>query len=602
MGLPPSDGPSAWQSINPQGSQNGAQSPHNASKERSDVWEDHLRPQNRTEVQSLPQPGRVAENEGAGSGPADMVASCTSFSTPVPEDPRDKTPMGLFVNSPLFQNLTLFIIVLNGIWIGLDVEYNHPSLKKNGVLPLEPTSLIIEHAFCVYFTVEIFMRIVAFGTRNVRDGWFLFDFLLVTFMIIETWILVIIEAIFGGEGGGLLSKFSTLRLLRLTRLSRLMHSMPELLTLVRGMLNAARAVGAVLLFMVLLMYIFAIVFTAQIGDVNAPERKLDPYWVRDTDPTSVELFGSMGDSMMTLFTRGLLGDNLAETLQAIKDRGGPWECEVEGDLDTCGREGGHLWLMWVFILFMIISAFCILNMLVGILCEVIDGTAKEEEERSHVVHLTSSICNVFRSIDLSGDEHITVDEWKVMRLNESVRSAFVGIGVEEDFLDLRLDQMEEHLFGRLDKHKLLDKEKSWIPDGPERDDAKGVPLEEFVNHILEIRPDVAASYLDLEVLLTRAERDEQAFDAECDVIEARLLARRNMIEQFSEGCPSTPRANLTAVEATTTVEAISEAPKNGTSSTTASWLQGLSSPLLFEVLRQRATVQSGSSVAAIDLD
>merc|ERR1712129_542116 len=110
---------------------------------------------------------------------------------------------------------------------------------------------------------------------------------------------------------------------------------------------------------------------------------------------------------------------------------------------------------------------------------------------------------------------------------------------------------------------LLDKESSWIPDDPERDDAKGVPLEEFVNHILEIRPDVAASYLDLEVLLTRAERDEQAFDTECDIIESRLLARRDMIDQFSEVCPSSPRAHLTAVETTTTVGNIAEAPKHG---------------------------------------
>merc|ERR1719174_116428 len=160
----------------------------------------------------------------------------------VEEDPRDKTPLGMFVNSNNFQNFTLFVIVLNGIWIGLDVEYNHPSLIKNGKLPLEPVSTIIEHLFCAYFTVEIVFRMAAFGSRNLRDGWFLFDFVLVLFMVVETWVLVIIEAIFGGEGGGLLSKFSTLRLLRLTRLTRLMTSLPELLTLVRGMLNAARAV------------------------------------------------------------------------------------------------------------------------------------------------------------------------------------------------------------------------------------------------------------------------------------------------------------------------------------------------------------------------
>jgi hypothetical protein len=525
----------------------------------------------------------------------------------VEEDPRDKTPLGMFVNSNNFQNFTLFVIVLNGIWIGLDVEYNHPSLKKNGALPLEPVSTIIEHLFCAYFSVEIIFRMVAFGSRNLRDGWFLFDFVLVVFMVIETWVLVIIEAIFGGEGGGLLSKFSTLRLLRLTRLTRLMTSLPELLTLVRGMLNAARAVGAVLLFMVLLMYIFAIVFTAQLGDPDAPERKMDPYWVRDADPTGVELFGSMGDSMMSLFTRGLLGDNLAETLQAIKDRGGMAEgdfsCEDPSDVETCERTGGALWLMWVFILFMIISAFCVLNMLVGILCEVIDGTAKDEMEQNNVLSLRSSIFDSFASVistmDTSGDDHITKNEWKAMRLNEAVRSAFVGIGVEEEFLDLRLDQMEEHLFGRIDKNKLLDQETRWMPEDPDPDDSTGVPMDEFVGHILDVRPDVPASYLDLEILQMRAEKDERAFNAQCDRIENMIHERMN-IKMDPVDClrgddavvePLSPMAADASP-----IEVRTELPNNGTASTADAWIQGLSTQFLFAELGHRAAVKSGSSM------
>merc|ERR1719486_144866 len=103
--------------------------------------------------------------------------------------------------------------------------------------------------------------------------------------------------------------------------------------------------------MLVIMYVFAIVLTAQIGDPYAPEHMgdrgyLGPYWVVDEDPTAIELFGSMGDSMMSLFTRGMLFDNYAETLLAIKDRGGDWVChDIDGE-EVRGREGGQLWLMW----------------------------------------------------------------------------------------------------------------------------------------------------------------------------------------------------------------------------------------------------------------
>merc|ERR1719223_941273 len=147
--------------------------------------------------------------------------------------------------------------------------------------------------------------------------------MLVLFMVIETWVLAIVALMVGGGTSGILAKFSALRLLRLlrlTRMARLMREVPELLTLVKGMVFATRAVSFILMFLVMCMYVFAIVFTAQLGDPDAPEHKYEtPYYDSDSDPTAQELFASIGSSMMTLFTRGVLGDNLAKTLQAIKD-------------------------------------------------------------------------------------------------------------------------------------------------------------------------------------------------------------------------------------------------------------------------------------------
>jgi len=573
MGLPPAEfsDSDAWQSIGPSG---------NGSK---------VGPNGGPVAQKLPDPGQ-ANVSGDELTPHQMMV--------IEPEP---TGLAAFASSSQFQNFTLFVIVLNGLWIGVDVEWNHPNLKKNDKHPLEPTSTVIENLFCGYFTFEIVVRIFAFGKQNIHDKWFLFDFVLVLFMVIETWIMVLIEAIMGGGGDGILSKFSCLRLLRLTRLTRIMTSLPELLTLVRGMINAARSVGIMLLFLIILMYIFAIVFTAQLGDPNAPEYDMVPYWDEvngdGRDPTGVELFGSMGDSMMSLFTRGMLGDNLAETLIAIKDAGGTWTCEGEGDDEECNRVGGELWLMWVFILYMTISAFCLLNMLVGVLCEVITETSQDECDRNQISELRRNIDISFRAIDTSGDEKITKTEWSQMREADSVRKSFIRLGVEENFMEDRLDQIEEHLFGRLDKNKILDSEDSWMPEAKEDEkNDDGIQMDKFVSSILEIRPDSPASFLDIHILQTRAERDERIFTAHLEHIERMLATRKGAANDLLDAPGTTTTTTLPPVENTTSVERLQiEGPNTGTSSAPDLWLQGLPTEVLFAELKHRATLQAQNS-------
>merc|ERR1719393_558322 len=65
----------------------------------------------------------------------------------------------------------------------------------------------------------------------------------------------------GGGGTGNLSILRLLRLLRLTRMARLMRSVPELLTLIKGIVAATRSVGSALTLLIIFTYVFAIIFT-----------------------------------------------------------------------------------------------------------------------------------------------------------------------------------------------------------------------------------------------------------------------------------------------------------------------------------------------------
>lgn len=509
---------------------------------------------------------------------------------------------GKCVKSDVFQNLTLFIIVLNAFWIGMDVEWNNPKIKDaqcdkriaelqavNIVMkkedcdidmPWHPVDTIVENIFCTYFSVELLIRFLAYARKldMFKDNWFMFDGTLVFFMVLETWVLAIIAAIMGGGGGGILSKFSALRLLRLlrlTRMARLMTFFPELLTLVKGMLTATKAVFWVLLFLLLCMYVFAIVFTSQLGDSNAPEHKFS-VWA--DDPTAQELFGSLGDSMMSLFTRGMLADNLAQTLIAIKDHGGDLvdpacmddaaAAGYEGSFDGyCSREGGSLMLNWAFIIFMIISAFCLLNMLIGVLCEVIQDSAEKENESTQINELRHHMAEAFDHIDTSKDGLISTGEWDKMKLEKTVRASMASLGVEEQHMEERLDQMKESLFGGFC-------DEGYDADCALKKQREGLTFDEFIEKVVEIRPDMPASAIDIEILRVRVEREEKGVNERLDFIEQALTN----VNAFADGSSESYQATHKTEEKIDSSEP---------------WLRDVPTEVLFAVLNSRAPPELG---------
>merc|ERR1719201_2163462 len=98
------------------------------------------------------------------------------------------------------------------------------------------------------------------------DGWFVFDGILVLFMVLETWIF----PIFGI--GGQLAQFSVLRLLRLLRISRmarLMKKVPELMIIIKGMVASFRSVGCTAILQVLILYVWGILLTSEYHEKGA---------------------------------------------------------------------------------------------------------------------------------------------------------------------------------------------------------------------------------------------------------------------------------------------------------------------------------------------
>merc|ERR1712216_101258 len=118
-----------------------------------------------------------------------------------------------------------------------------------------------------------------------------------------------------------------------------MGSMPELLILVKGMMAAMRSVVFVLILLLILMYVFAIAFVQLLKGTDAGYMYFPLMW-----PAVYRL----------LITGTLLDDITLVTSNIGKD---------------------SMLAAALFIIFVALAALMVMNMLIGVLCEVVSAVA-----------------------------------------------------------------------------------------------------------------------------------------------------------------------------------------------------------------------------------
>jgi voltage-gated sodium channel len=288
--------------------------------------------------------------------------------------------------SDYFTNTTLLLICINAVYIGLDADRNDAKILTEAHWYFQ----VCEHSFCFLFTLELVIRFLSFERhRNcLRDGWFKFDGLLVALMVFETWIVSILGA-FGG--GGFAQDLPTgplrlFRLLRLSRLVRLLRSMPELVTMIKGMRVAMRAVASSLVMIFLLLYVFGIIVLFMCAGMAKNNDVL------------FGLFGDLVSCMWTLLMDGTLMSNTGDVLMELRDVGG---------VDA--------WLViLIFLVFLLLSALTVLNMLIGVLCEVVSAVGQREKDEADVRLVKQTLLAELNRLDQDGDGKISQAEMKTV--------------------------------------------------------------------------------------------------------------------------------------------------------------------------------------------
>jgi len=218
-----------------------------------------------------------------------------------------------------FELFVIGVIIFSSLMIGVKT-YDLNPLVDGGLR-------MLDYAVTLFFVMEISIRMAA--EDRLRDffkkGWNIFDFIIVVVSLIPL----------DDSEYALIA-----RMLRLFRVMRLISFIPELRVLVSALISALPRMGYVALLMFIIFYLYAVIGNMLYAELNPV------------------LWGDLGISLLTLFRVATFEDWTDVMYEAMTLYGWSWI---------------------YFITFIFFSAFVFLNMMIGIVVEVLDEEHKKME-------------------------------------------------------------------------------------------------------------------------------------------------------------------------------------------------------------------------------
>jgi voltage-gated sodium channel len=238
-----------------------------------------------------------------------------------PEIPR-LVPLARLVDSQRFQIFISAIIVMNAIVLGIE------TYVTQGTPTFDLLSQLNE-IFYVIFLIELILRMVSYFPRPLnffRSGWNIFDFIVIGAALVPA----------------IRAQAEVLRLLRLARIVRLLRFLPNARMLIATMGKALPSVLSMIVLVILILFIYGMVGFVLFGEEIPKE------------------WGNIGSAMMTLFILLTL-ENFPTYLDQAQ--------EVSPFASV------------FFLSYVLIAAFVVLNLVLGIVVGSMEEAREEEEAR-----------------------------------------------------------------------------------------------------------------------------------------------------------------------------------------------------------------------------
>lgn len=243
------------------------------------------------------------------------------------------------VDHPLTERIVIALIVVNALTLGLETSPSVMAAYGDALHAADRLLLTI-------FVAELAARMVVRGPRFFADPWNIFDFLVVGIALLPA-----------------TGSLSVLRALRILRVLRLITAVPSLRAVVSALVGALPGMGSIMMLLMLIFYVFAVMATKLFGE------------------THEETFGSIGASMLSLFQ--------VMTLDAWSD----------GLMRPMLEKHPYAWLF--FIPFVLVSAFIVLNLFIGVVVSALETERDAERVRRQEDDATLSVALGNAAADLA---------------------------------------------------------------------------------------------------------------------------------------------------------------------------------------------------------
>jgi voltage-gated sodium channel len=338
-----------------------------------------------------------------------------------------------WVDGYKFNSLIGVLLILNAASIGMQTEL----CVRYDVCDVFVFK-VAENLFTLLFVIEIGIRMSVHKLEFFFDGWNVMDILFVGLGLADSYLF---ELLFSGSTiESNISALRLLRLLRIVRVIRLLRIFKELWLLVNGFIQAMRVLVWLMILLALIIYCAAIIATMMVGEECEEYGQI---FVRCED-----FFGGVFRSMFTLFQM--------MTLES-------WAMSVARPVMT--RQPA---MAGFFVVFLFLTAYGCMNILIGVVCENTLATAAQNERKrtrlrsKELRRNFSNLREVFLHGDSDGDGFITLDELEQCLMRSDVEEKLESVGLP------RSDARE--LFLILDV-----------------DDSGQIDVEEFINGILKLK-------------------------------------------------------------------------------------------------------------------
>jgi voltage-gated sodium channel len=268
----------------------------------------------------------------------------------------DITPKGLratarrFVELPIVTQSVLGLIIFNAITLGLSTS-DTVMARFGGLIDT------LDNVVLTIFVLELLLKLFAYGLSFFRNAWNVFDLFVVTIGLIPQ-----------------STAFSALRALRVIRALRLLSAVPQMRAVVQALFDALPGMGAVVIMLSIVYYVFAVMATIMFGD------------------TFDAWFGNLGRSMYTLFQIMTLegwSDGIVRPVMVV-----------------------HPYAWAFFLPFIIMTAFSVLNLFIGLLVNTMESAVATDAESEF-----QRLRELVRSETDQVDRHVTElqDEIRALR-------------------------------------------------------------------------------------------------------------------------------------------------------------------------------------------